>query len=762
MKNLVNSADPTKIPFAETTESNVENVDFSIEGMTCASCVGRVEASLGKLPGVKSAAVNLATDRAAVQIIRGTVTPEAVIEAVKNAGYVAKRIETTSESPISAFDQMKVNQLSRERRHLVIAAFLSAPLVLPMALTPFGVHWMPAGWLQLLLAAPVQFWLGARFYKAAWGAVKARVGNMDLLVSLGTTAAFALSLYHLWVFGSHAGHDGNGHLYFESAAVIITLILFGKYLESRAKQQTSLAIKALQALRPEKARVRRAGVELEVSMSEVRLGDLVIVKPGEKVSVDGIVREGMSQLDESLITGESLPVPKAPGDRVTGGAVNSEGMLVIETTALGSETTLARIIRLVETAQAGKAPIQRLVDKVSAIFVPVVLVIAGITVTVWGMSTGDWEAAIIHGVAVLVIACPCALGLATPTAIMVGTGQGAKAGILIKDAEALEIAHAVTLVAFDKTGTLTEGRPEVSEIIAGSVSQEKVLSLAVSVQTGSNHPLANAVIEEAKKRNLSSKIAFEIKALPGRGVEGKVDGWVVFIGNSRLMQERRISISDLEPDADRIAADGNTVSFIGVEGQAKALGLIGFSDKLKATSRATIDELKRLGLKTVMITGDNRGAAENAARELGIDQVNANVLPHEKSRIIEELKSRGEIVAMVGDGINDAPALAAAHVGLAMSTGTDVAMHTAAITLMRGNPLLIPDAIGVSRRTYRKIQQNLFWAFVYNIVGIPLAALGYLNPVVAGGAMALSSVSVVVNALLLKRWKPSSRNMEAQ
>lgn len=735
-------------------------IDLSIEGMTCASCVGRIEASLGKLSGVESASVNLATEQAKVTVVPGVATVDDVIQAVSRAGYIAKQIDKNESSSSAVLDQRKEVQLMHERTHLLIAAFLSSPLVLPMALIPFGIHWMPPGWVQLLLAAPVQFWLGARFYKAAWGAIKARTGNMDLLVSLGTTAAFALSLYHLWVFGSHAGHDGMGHLYFESAAVIITLILFGKYLESRAKQQTSLAIKALQALSPDKARVRRAGVEKEIPMSEVRLGDLVIVKPGEKVSVDAVVREGMSQIDESLITGESLPVAKVPGDKVTGGSVNSDGLLVIETTALGGETTLARIIRLVESAQAGKAPIQRLVDKVSAIFVPVVLGIAGITVVVWGISTGDWETAIIHGVAVLVIACPCALGLATPTAIMVGTGQAAKAGILIKDAEALEIAHSVTLVAFDKTGTLTEGRPRVSEILAGRVSQEEVLSLAASVQAGSDHPLASAVVEEAKKRNITSKTAIDMKALPGKGVEGKVDGRVIFIGTNRLMQERGISISDLQSEADRLSSEGNTVSYVAEDGNAKVLGLIGFSDKVKATSKATIDELKRLGVRTVMITGDNRGAAQKAARELGIDEVRADVLPQDKSRIIDELKSKGEIVAMVGDGINDAPALAAAHVGLAMSTGTDVAMHTAAITLMRGNPLLIPDAIDVSRKTYRKIQQNLFWAFIYNIVGIPLAALGFLNPVVAGGAMAFSSVSVVANALLLKRWKPASRNLE--
>ncbi len=738
-------------------EVPTDEIDLAIEGMTCASCVGRIERSLKKIAGLQSASVNLATEQAKITILTGSVSTDDLIRAVSSAGYSAKLVSGYNRSATGSLDEAKEKQLRLERTHLIIAALLSSPLVLPMTLTPFGIHWMPPGWAQLLLALPVQFWLGARFYKAAWKAVKARTGNMDLLVSLGTTAAMVLSIYHLWVFGSHAGHDGNGHLYFESAAVIITLILFGKYLESRAKQQTSMAIKALQALRPERARVKRAGKELEIAIEEVRLGDLVIVKPGEKVPVDGVVREGLSQIDESLITGESLPVAKGPGDKVTGGSVNADGLLLVETSALGGETTLARIIRLVESAQAGKAPIQRLVDKVSAVFVPVVLGIATVTVLAWGLSTGNWETAIIYGVAVLVIACPCALGLATPTSIMVGTGQGAKAGILIKDAEALEITHSVTTVAFDKTGTLTEGRPEVSQVIGTELTQDEILSLAASVQAGSDHPLAKAVLEYARTRNLSVSDAIEMRALPGRGLEGRINGQRIFLGTNRLMQERGVGISDLASEAARLANEGNTVSYLAQEGVAEALGLISFSDKVKATSKATVQELKRLGVKTVMITGDNQGAAQKAARELGIDEVRADVLPQDKSRIIEELKAKGEIVAMVGDGINDAPALATAHVGLAMSTGTDVAMHTAGITLMRGNPLLIPDAIDISRRTYSKIKQNLFWAFIYNIVGIPLAALGLLDPVIAGGAMAFSSVSVVTNALLLKRWKPSSR-----
>lgn len=752
---MTNQRDSKETKASHFDEVPIQEAELSIEGMTCASCVGRVEKSLNTIPGVRSASVNLATEKAKVVFASGLVTENDLISAVSRAGYVAKLV-SSKEGAESELEKSKDKKLEKERHHLIIAALLSTPLVLPMLLLPWGVHWMPPGWVQVLLATPVQFWLGGRFYKAAWKAVKAKSGNMDLLVSLGTSAAYFLSVYYLVRFGEHVGHEGTGHLYFESAAVVITLILLGKYLESKAKQQTSAAIKALQALRPEVARVKRDGKELEISIEKVRKGDLVVIRPGERVPVDGVVLEGASQIDESLITGESLPVLKSRSSQVTGGSVNIDGILVVKATALGSETTLARIIRLVESAQAGKAPIQRLVDKVSSIFVPVVLALAAITIVSWGLLTGDWESAIIAGVAVLVIACPCALGLATPTSIMVGTGLGAKVGILIKDAEALEVTHSVTTVAFDKTGTLTEGRPKVSTVISAR-PQNEIIKLIASVQAGSEHPLAKAVLEEARKRGIEIHDARNFKAIPGRGVEAQVEERIVFIGTRKLMEERGVNTQNLEQEFAYLSANGNTVSFVAQEGMVEPLGLIAFSDKVKSTSKATIAELKSLGIRTVMITGDNRGAAEKVARELGIDDVKSEVLPQDKSRIVEELKSKGEIVAMVGDGINDAPALAAAHVGIAMSTGTDVAMHTAGITLMRGNPLLIPDAIAISRKTYRKIQQNLFWAFIYNVIGIPLAAFGLLNPVIAGGAMALSSVSVITNALLLKRWKPASR-----
>jgi Cu+-exporting ATPase len=736
-------------------ELDTGELELSVQGMTCASCVRRIEKALAKVPGVQTATVNLATERAKVSFTSGKVSADELIQAIEKAGYKAELIKKDQPSGPGTDDKARI--LKRERLHVLIGALLSAPLVLPMLLEPFGLRWMPSGWIQLLLTLPIQFWLGARFYKAAWKAVKARSGNMDLLVSLGTSAAFGLSLYHLFLYGEHAGHGGKGHLYFEGAAVIIVLVLFGKYLESRAKQQTSEAIKALEALRPDKARIRRNGKDIEVPINDVALNDLVIVRPGEKVPVDGLIAEGLSQLDESLITGESVPVGKGPGDKVTGGSINTDGLLIVKTTALGAETTLARIIRLVESAQTAKAPIQRLVDKVSSIFVPVVLLLAAITVLGWYLYAGNLETALIYGVAVLVIACPCALGLATPTSIMVGTGIAAKAGILIKDAETLEIAHSVTTVAFDKTGTLTEGKPQIADLFPYNMPRQDLLRITASVQSGSEHPLAKSVVEKAHEEGLLFEAARDVRAIPGKGLEGRVGDQTILVGTRLLMLEHGIDVHVLALKSREFELHGHTVSYIADKESKMLMGILAFSDRVKATAFETIQELHALGIRTVMVTGDNRGSAELAARTLGISEIRAHVLPEDKSRIIEELKNRGEVVAMVGDGINDAPALAAAHVGIAMATGTDVAMHTAGLTLMRGNPLLIPDALDISRRTYRKIKQNLFWAFIYNVIGIPLAAFGLLNPVIAGAAMAFSSVSVVTNALLLRSWRPSSR-----
>jgi len=720
-----------------------QEIDLDIEGMTCASCVGRVEKALRKIDGVLDVSVNLATESAHVRAASG-VGADTLARAVEAAGYHAK--PHLAEQAVQQDERRDTEFLK-----VVIAALLSLPLIVPMLLELAGVHWMLPGWLQLALATPVQFWLGGRFYRAGWKAVKAGAGNMDLLVALGTSAAYGLSVYQLSAYGE----GSMPHLYFEAAAVVITLVLLGKWLEARAKRQTSAAIRALQVLRPDIARVRRGAEEVDVPIAQVLLNDLVVIRPGERVAVDGLVQEGRSHIDESLITGESLPVAKQPGDKVTGGSINAEGLLLVRTTAVGGETTLSRIIRLVENAQAAKAPIQHLVDKVSAVFVPVVLLIALVTFAGWWMATGDLEMAIINAVAVLVIACPCALGLATPAAIMAGTGVGATHGILIKDAEALELAHAVTTVVFDKTGTLTEGKPVLAEAVPNDMGTDELIRLAAAVQQGSEHPLARAVVEAAKAKNISIPSATEVTALPGRGVSAVVEGRALKLGSTRLLQESGIDAGALAGAASALEQKGNTVSWL-MAGDGLLLGLLAFGDRVKPSAARAVSRLHALGVKTVLLTGDNKGSAAAVGGALGIDKVIAEVLPADKAEKVNSLKQQGQVVAMVGDGINDAPALAAADVGIAMATGTDVAMHAAGVTLMRGEPALVPDAIDISRRTYSKIRQNLFWAFIYNLVGIPLAAFGLLSPVIAGAAMAFSSVSVITNALLLRRWKAAS------
>ncbi|EWC40765.1 heavy metal translocating P-type ATPase [Stutzerimonas stutzeri] len=722
----------------------LQSIELNIEGMTCASCVGRVERALLKVPGVRNAAVNLASERAHVETI-GTPDPGVLIQAVEAAGYKA-----------SAGDQQRPAQdaerrLQRERWAVIAALLLAAPLVLPMFAELFGGHWMLPAWIQFLLATPVQFILGARFYVAGWKAVRAGAGNMDLLVAIGTSAGYGLSLYQWWA--TPAGQ--MPHLYFEASAVVIALVLLGKYLESRAKRQTSAAIRALEALRPDRATRVIDGREEDVAIAALRLDDLVLVKPGERFPVDGEVVEGESQADEALISGESLPVNKAPGDRITGGAINGEGRLLVRTTALGGETVLARIIRLVEDAQAAKAPIQKLVDKVSQVFVPAVLVIAVFTLIGWLLNGAPAEVALINAVAVLVIACPCALGLATPAAIMAGTGVAARHGILIKDAEALEVAHAVTAVAFDKTGTLTSGKPQIIHLHAVDGDDARILRLAGALQRGSEHPLARAVLERCEADGIVVPDVQKSQALSGRGIAGTLDGQQLALGNRRMLEEYGLQPGDLLETAQRWETEGRTLSWL-VESapQPRILGLFAFGDSLKDGAAAAIAALAARHIRSHLITGDNRGSAGVVAEALQIDDVHAEVLPADKAATVADLKKGGAVVAMVGDGINDAPALAAADVGIAMGGGTDVAMHAAGITLMRGDPRLVPAALEISRRTYRKIQQNLFWAFIYNLVGIPLAAFGFLSPVVAGAAMALSSVSVVSNALLLRSWKP--------
>ncbi|MBP2231487.1 Cu+-exporting ATPase [Azospirillum agricola] len=729
--------------------------DLSVSGMTCASCAGRVEKALGRVPGVETASVNLATERAHVVALAGSTDAAALVAAVERAGYDAAPVEAGGER---AEAEAREDRGRRDRNHVLIAAALSAPLLAGMAGDLVGLDWMLPGWAQMALASVVQFWLGARFYRAGWNAVRAGAGNMDLLVALGTSAAWGLSVYLLAT--AHPGHAP--HLYFEASAVLITFVLFGKWLEARAKGQTAAAIRALMDLRPATARLRRDGVETEVPVERVRVGDLVVVRPGERIPVDGRLVEGAGSVDESMLTGESLPVDKEPGARVTGGSIGVDGLLVVETTAVGTETMLARIVRMVEGAQASKAPIQRLVDKVSAVFVPVVLAVAALTLAGWWFATGDLEHAIVTAVSVLVIACPCALGLATPTAIMVGTGAAARHGILIKDAEALEQAHALTAVAFDKTGTLTEGKPRVTDLIpAEGTDAATLLRLAAGLQAGSEHPLAHAVRDRAAETGLTPERPADFRALAGRGVSGRVEGRELLLGNARALKEAGLDGGELAGRAATLEGDGRTLSWL-IEtggtgegsGAARLLGLIAFGDTVKETAVSALRALKDQGVEPVMVTGDGWGAARSVAAALGIGRVFAEVLPGDKAAVVATLKGEGGTVGMVGDGVNDAPALAAADVGIAMATGTDVAMHSAGVTLMRGDPALVAGAIDVSRRTYAKIRQGLFWAFAYNVVGIPLAASGHLSPVLAGAAMALSSVSVVLNALTLRGWAP--------
>lgn len=734
---------------ATSTPSAAATLDLGIGGMTCASCVTRVEKALKKVPGVTGAAVNLATESARVSFAPSEQIEARLRRAVRDAGYEPRAADTLErqldESPWAGFAPVAVGLA------------LSLPLVVPMLGDLAGYHWMLPPWLQFALATPVQFILGARFYKAGWHALKALTGNMDLLVAIGTTAGWALSMW-LWLF---AGHEGMPHLYFEASAVVVTLVLLGKWLEARAKRQTTAAIRALHALRPDVAHLIGLDGEVDVPVAEVLVGDRLVVRPGERFPVDGTLLEGHTQVDESMLTGEPLPVAKDAGAKLTGGSINGDGRVMMQVAAVGSETVLAHIIRLVEDAQAAKAPIQRLVDQVSAVFVPAVLVIALVTLLAWLWGGASTETAIIHAVAVLVIACPCALGLATPAAIMAGTGVAAKHGILIKDAQALELAHKVDTVAFDKTGTLTVGQPRLLafEVVPGQ-DETALLAAAASLQCGSEHPLARAVVQAAQTRGLGLEAPDNVRAVPGRGSEGEVGVRSYLIGSLRWMDELQVQQEALAPRAAALQQEGATVSAM-VERTTEGLtlrALLAFGDEPKPGAQEALAALRARGIRTVMISGDNRGAAEAMARRLGLrpeaGEVLAEVLPGDKAAKVTELKQGGRVVAMVGDGVNDAPALAAADVGLAMGNGTDVAMHAAGITLMRGDPQLVAGALDVSHRTVAKIRQNLFWAFIYNVAGIPLAALGYLNPVIAGAAMAMSSVSVMSNALLLRRWRP--------
>ena len=752
-------------------------LDVGVGGMTCASCVARVERALRKVPGVQEVAVNLATESAHITYAlpaeaaadSATDMAQRLQRAVRNAGY-EPRLHSAM-APAQAEPGPWAGFMP-----VALGLALSAPLVLPMLGDALGQHWMLPPWLQWLLATPVQFYLGARFYQAGWHAARALTGNMDLLVALGTSAGYGLSLWLWW--SAPAGH--TPHLYFEASAVVISLVLLGKWLEARAKRQTTAAIRALHALRPDSAHLLTRDGEVDVPLHEIMVGDRLVVRPGERIALDGLLLEGSTHVDESMLTGEPLPVLREPGSQLTGGAINGEGRIVMQVQAVGAQTLLARIIRLVEDAQAAKAPIQRLVDQVAAVFVPVVLLVALLTLLGWLWAGAGTEVALMRAVAVLVIACPCALGLATPAAIMAGTGVAAQHGILIKDAQALELAHRVDTVAFDKTGTLTLGQPQLTAWVpAPGVDEALALADLASVQSGSEHPLARAVVQAAQARALPCPAAQQVRAVPGRGTEGEVQGRRYSVGSLRWMQELGVVLGPLAAQAKQLQQQGATLSALAQwqpasshptsptpaqdAGRWVLQGLLAFADAPKPGAAQALAQLRARGLRCVMVSGDHRAAAEAMALRLGLQpqagEVLADVLPGDKALAVRQLQQGAQpgqrhTVAMVGDGVNDAPALAAADVGMAMGNGTDVAMHAAGITLMRGEPQLVAAALDISRRTVRKIRQNLFWAFIYNVAGIPLAALGYLNPMVAGAAMALSSVSVMANALLLKRWQP--------
>ena len=746
----------------------VVSVDLGVSGMTCASCVGRVERALQRVPGVQSVSVNLATESA--RVLGQPPTDDApaawqarLQRAVRDAGYeprAMEAVETPSLPPLFG--------VPRDFWPVLWGILLTLPLAGPMVGDLFGQHWMlPALW-QFVLATPVQFILGARFYRAGWHAIKARSGNMELLVAMGTSAAWGLSTWLWW----RAEPGEMVHLYYEASAMIITLVLLGKWLEARAKRQTTEAIRALQALRPEVAHLlpdgRLRDTVQDVPVSELLPDDVVLVKAGERLPADGRVVQGQSAVDESMLTGEPMPVAKAPGDTVTGGSLNGDGVLHVQVVAVGTQSVLSRIIALVQDAQAAKPPVQRLVDRVAAVFVPLVLLVAIVTFVAWWAWQGvALEEAVLHAVAVLVIACPCALGLATPTAIMAGTGVAARHGILIKDAAVLEQAQRVDVVAFDKTGTLTEGRPRlVSLMVEPGVDERQVLQVAAALQRQSEHPLARAVVEALDAPPEAWLTAESVQAVPGHGTQGQVQGTRMWLGSVRWMTDMGVDLAPLSTQVQALQAQGQTVSVLATgDGPVHALALMGFADEPKPHAQQALTDLRAQGYRLCMISGDNRGAAEAMARRLGLrpedDEVLADVLPADKAARVMALKASGQRVTMVGDGVNDAPALAAADVSIAMSHaqgGSDVAMHAAGITLMRGDPLLVGAALDIARRTMSKIRQNLFWAFVYNTAGIPLAALGYLSPVVAGAAMALSSVSVVTNALWLKRWQPPGQS----
>ena len=745
----MNPLSPT-VASAAPPGATTAHIALDIGGMTCAACAGRVEKALRRVPGVITADVNLVLERAEVAAMPEGADASRLVEAVEDAGYRATVHSEAARVPgaAGAADETEEHAGRGDTMLLVFAVAFTLPLVVQMLGGFLGLPWRlsPVG--EAMLATPVQFVVGWRFYRGAWKALRNLSGNMDLLVALGTTAAWGFSMAMVALRGEHA----HGHLYFEGSAVVLTMVMVGKWLEARAKRGATAAIRELMALRPQSARVERDGRVEELPIDRVVVGDIVIVRPGERVSVDAVVLEGESELDESVITGESLPVLKQPGGSVTGGSINSQGLLRIRATAVGADTTLAQIIRLVENAQSGKAPVQRLVDRVSAVFVPIVVALAVLSFMAWLIWGGDLEPALVAAVSVLVIACPCALGLATPTALVAGTGAAARAGILIRDVDALERAHRVNTVVFDKTGTLTLGRPTLLSLTALNPDEPDLLRAAAAVQAGSEHPLARAFVDYAAARGIAADAARDVRARPGMGVVGRWNDRLVLIGNAALMREHGVDAAEAAPALSEIEQAGRTAILLAMDG--RVVGLAAVADPLRPEAAEAVAELRKRRIPAVLLSGDAERVAAAVGRQLGIGDVRGGVRPENKAAAVEQLRHDGRVVAMVGDGVNDAPALAAADVGIAIGSGTDVAMETAGVTLMRSDPRLVPAALDVSRMTWSKIRQNLFWAFVYNTLGLPLAAFGLLSPAFAGAAMALSSVCVVGNSLLLRRWRP--------
>jgi len=722
---------------------------LKISGMTCASCSAKIERKLNKLEGIENVNVNLIAEKATFEYNESKLKLNDIINMVQGLGYGAEVEENVNSDKEK---QKREKEIKKLRVDLIISAVLSLPLVIAMITALFGlkIEILHNAYIQLLIATPVQFGIGFRFYRNAFYALKSKTTNMDVLVVMGTSAAYFYSVYNVFFQVVQTGMMKD--LYFEASAIIITLILLGKYLEAIAKGKTSEAIKKLMGLQPKTARVIRNNIEQDILIEEVIIGDIIVVRPGEKIPVDGKIVEGNSSVDESMITGESMPTGKKIGDNVIGATINKYGTFKFEVAKVGKDTMLAQIIKMVEDAQGSKAPIQKIADKVSGVFVPIVLLIAVVTFLVWYLAVGNLTMAIVSAVAVLVIACPCALGLATPTAIMVGTGVGAENGILIKGGEHLETTYKLNAIILDKTGTITKGKPEVTDIVVlGKLKEKDILSLAAISEKRSEHPLGVAIYEKGKKDLGEIIDPSKFETIPGKGIITEVDGKNIYVGTRKLMLQNNIDISGIEQTLVNLETEGKTAMIMSVNNKLEAI--IAVADTLKESSKEAIQELQKMGIEVYMITGDNKTTANAIAKLVGIKNVLAEVLPENKAEEVEKLKAQGKIVGMVGDGINDAPALATADVGMAIGTGTDVAIEAADITLMNGDLKLIVTAIKLSRKTMNKIKQNLFWAFVYNIIGIPFAALGMLNPIIAGAAMAFSSVSVVTNSLSLKRFK---------